>query len=110
MQRVYLVLAVLGYLVPGALMVQESLRTGNILFWTDPARTTAGLFANPVSTTFALDLLGVVVVAFVWMAHEARRVGIGRVWPFWMLTLLFGLAGTLPLYLYMRERRLPEAA
>jgi hypothetical protein len=28
------------------------------------------------------------------------------VWRFWALTLLFGVGGTLPLFLYLRERRL----
>jgi hypothetical protein len=32
------------------------------------------------------------------------------VWAFWTLTLLFGLGGTLPLFLYARERRLDHAA
>jgi hypothetical protein len=49
-----------------------------------------------------------VLVALVWMTHEARRVGIGRVWAFWLLTLLFGLGGTLPLFLYVRERRIHD--
>jgi hypothetical protein len=40
------------------------------------------------------------------MTHEAGRVGIRQVWRFWVLTLLFGLGGTLPLFLYFRERRL----
>jgi hypothetical protein len=48
----------------------------------------------------------VVVVAFIWMAHEARRVGISRVWPFWLLTMLCGLGGTLPLFLFFREKKL----
>jgi hypothetical protein len=106
MQRVYLALAVVGYLVPGSLMLAYSVDTGNWLFWADPARTTAELFVNRTSTTFALDLFGTVVVALVWMTHEARRIGLGRVWRFWVLTLVFGLAGTLPLFLYFRERRL----
>jgi hypothetical protein len=110
MQRVYLALAVVGYLAAGVPMVMESARSGNLLFWTDPARTTAELFANLTSTAFALDLLVVVLVALVWMTREARRIGVGRVWAFWTLTLLFGLGGTLPLFLYARERRLDHAA
>src|SRR5919106_2548783 len=104
MQRVYLALSVIGYLVPGSLMLLETVQTGNILFWTDPARTTSELFVNRASSTFALDLLLVVTVAFIWMWHEARRVAIRQVWRFWVLALLFGLAGTLPLFLYVRER------
>ena len=105
MQGVYLTLAVIGYLAPGVPMIIESARSGNLLFWTDPQRTTSELFVNLTSTAFALDLAAVVVVALVWMTREARRVGIGRVWAFWVLTLLFGLGGTLPLFLYVRERR-----
>ena len=107
MQSLYLALAAIGYLAPGVPMVIESARSGNLLFWTDPQRTTSELFANLTSTAFALDLAAVVLVALIWMTREARRVGIGRVWAFWLLTLLFGLGGTLPLFLYMRERRLP---
>jgi hypothetical protein len=33
----------------------------------------------------------------------------GRVWIYWVLTLLFGVAGTLPLFLAVRERRLGTA-
>ena len=108
MRRVYLGLAVVGYLAAGVPMLLESARSGNILFWTDPARTTAELFANLTSTAFALDLAVVVVVAFVWMAREARRLGMRRVWVYWVLALLFGLGGTLPLFLHARERRLDE--
>jgi hypothetical protein len=32
------------------------------------------------------------------------------VWGFWLLTLLFGLGGTLPLFLYARERRLQDGS
>ena len=106
MQRVYLLLAGLGYLAPGVPMVLESARSGNLLFWTDPQRTIAELFVNLTSTAFALDLAAVVVAALIWMTRESRRVGISRVWVFWLLTLLFGLGGTLPLFLYFRERRL----
>jgi hypothetical protein len=106
MQRVYLILAALGYLAPGVPMFMESARSGNLLFWTDPQRTTSELFANLTSTAFALDLAAVVIVALVWMTREARRVGIARAWIFWLLTMSFGLGGTLPLFLYLRERRL----
>ena len=106
MERVYLGLAIVGFVVPNTVTLIESVQTGNILFWADPARTTAELFVNRTSTAFALDLLAAAVVALVWMTREAARVGIRQVWRFWVLTLLFGLGGTLPLFLYFRERRL----
>lgn len=106
MQLVYLALAVVGFLVPNVFTLMESVETGNILFWTDPVRTVSELFVNRTTTAFALDLILVVVVAFVWMTREAKRIGISRVWRFWVLALLFGLSGTLPLFLYVRERKL----
>lgn len=106
MQQVYLALAVIGYIVTGVPMLMESARTGNILFWTKPQLTIDGLFGNLTSTAFTLDLMVVVVVALIWMTREARRVRFPNVWAFWILTGLFGLGGTLPLFLYFRERRL----
>jgi hypothetical protein len=49
MERVYLGLAIVGFLVPNTVTLIESVQTGNILFWADPARTTAELFANRTS-------------------------------------------------------------
>ena len=110
MQRVYLMLAVVGYLATGVPMLMESARSGNLLFWTKPELTNAALFANLTTTAFTLDLLVVVTTALLWLTREARRVGIGRVWAFWALALLFGLGGTLPLFLFFRERRLSDAS
>ena len=95
MAPLYLALTVAGYLLPGVPMLRESVETGNWLFWTDPARTTAQLFANRTSTAFALDLTAVVVVALIWMTVEARRVGLPQVWRYWLLTALFGLGAAL---------------
>ena len=104
MKTFYLVAAIVGYAAANSLVVLESVQTGNILLWTHPLQTMAGMYANRISTIFAIDLLFVVVVAFVWMYDEASRVRLERVWPYWLLTLLFGLAGTFPLFLYARTR------
>jgi hypothetical protein len=110
MAQVYLGLAVIGFVVPNTLTLMESVQTGNILFWTDPARTTSQLFANRTSSAFGLDLFATAIAALVWMTHEAQRIGIAKVWRFWILALLFGLGGVLPLFLYVRERRLDRRA
>lgn len=106
LEYAYLVLALVNAVVVVGYSIWQSVLTGNILFWTDPARTTAELFANGTSTAFGLDLAGVVLVVFIWMWQEARRLRIPAVWRFWLLTLLFGLAAPLPLFLYLRERRM----
>ena len=109
MSRIYLVLAALGYLVAVPPMILESIRSGNILFWTQPQRTISELFANLTSTSFALDAMAGAVVLLVFITREAKRMRIGNVWIYWVLTLLFGVAGTLPLFLAVRERRLGTA-
>jgi hypothetical protein len=104
--RIYLLLAVAGYAIAVPPMILESIRSGNILFWTKPQLTVSELFANLTSTAFALDAMAVAVVMLVFMTREAHRMRMGRIWVYWVLTLLFGVSGTLPLFLAVRERRL----
>lgn len=100
----YLGLAILGFVVPGVPMIIESVQTGNILFWTDPMRTTAELFATRTSTAFGLDAMMAALALVVWIVYESRRSGTRGAWWFIVLILLFGVAGPLPLYLWFRER------
>ena len=109
MKAFYLVAAIGGYAAANFLVVLESIQAGNILLWTRLLDTMSAMFANRISTIFVIDLLFVVLVAFVWMHHEAKRAHVERVWMYWLLTMLFGLAGTLPLFLYVRTRTLESA-
>lgn len=108
MRPVYLILAITGYALTFPPMLQESLETGNWLFWLHPKATYEGWFANRIATTFALDLLVAVVTFFIWSYFDGKRLDMPRVWLYWLLTLLFGLGGTLPLFLYFRERHLQK--
>jgi hypothetical protein len=105
MKRVYLLLAVLGFILPNILVYMVSFETGNILLLLNPAATIAGMFANKISTAFIVDLLVVVFVFFVWTVIEAKRYKIKYVWIYWLLTLLFGMAGSFPLFLYVIETK-----
>ncbi len=106
MRPFYLLLAILGYLGPNLLMLLESYENKNILLWTKPDETIAGLFVNRISTIFALDLLFGVLVFFIWAFFETKRLGMKRYWLYVLLTMLFGLAGTFPLFLWAREKYL----
>jgi hypothetical protein len=110
MKRFYAVLTPIGYVASNWFVVRESIESGNILLWAHPLDTISGMFANRIATAFAIDLLFTAVVACVWFYFEGRRLGMSRVWGYWVLTLAFGLAGTLPLFLYSREGRLEEMA
>ncbi|MEZ4953386.1 MAG: DUF2834 domain-containing protein [Saprospiraceae bacterium] len=106
MRKFYLSLAVLGYLVPNLLMLLESIENKNILLWTKPSDTITALFINRISTIFAIDLLWAVLVFFIWLTIEGKKLGMKNTWKYILFTLLFGLAGTFPLFLWAREKYL----
>jgi hypothetical protein len=108
LRRLYGVLAAVGYISANWFVLQVSIDTGNVLLWTRPLETMAGMFANRIATAFAIDLLITALVACIWFHVEGTRLGMRRVWSYWLLTLAFGLAGTLPLFLLQRERRLEQ--
>lgn len=105
MKNIYLLLAVAGFIAPNIFVMQESLETGNWLLWLDPTATINGMFGNRISTAFIIDLLFAVFIFFMWSYTEAKKTGIKNVWVIWVLTMLFGMAGTFPLFLYLRERK-----
>lgn len=105
MKTIYLFLAVIGFVAPNIFVAIESVETGNVLLWLDPAATLNGMFGNRIATAFIVDLLVVVFIFFFWTYHEAKRHGIKKVWVIWVLTMLFGMAGTFPLFLYLRESK-----
>ncbi|WP_299275405.1 DUF2834 domain-containing protein [uncultured Psychroserpens sp.] len=105
-KRLYLVLAIVGFIWPSILVVIESVETGNILLYTDFSATFNGMFGNRISTIFSIDLLYAVCVFFIWSYNEARKYKTKQVYLVWILTMLFGLAGGFPLFLYFREKQL----
>jgi hypothetical protein len=105
MRKIYLVLAILGFIIPNVLVYMVSVETGNILVLLNPSMTIAGMFANRISAAFIVDLLFVVFVFFVWTVAEAKRYSIKKVWIYWLLTLIFGMAGSFPLFLYVIETK-----
>ena len=108
MKTLYAVLSVIGYIAPNWLVLLVSLDTGNILLWARPLETMAGMFANRIAAAFAIDLLFTALVACIWFYAEGRRLGMPKIWGYWISALAFGLAGTLPLFLLRRHRRLEQ--
>lgn len=104
MRNLYLFLAIVGFITPNVLVFYESIETGNILLWLDPQATLNGMFGNRIAAAFVTDLLCVVLVALIWIVVESKKLGMKSSWVYVVLTLLFGLAGPLPLFLYQREK------
>ena len=106
MRKLYLILAIIGFLAPNLLVLLESFENKNILLWTKPADTIAALFINRISTIFAIDLFWAVLVFFIWMFIESKKLGMKNTWIYMAITMLFGLAGAFPLFLWAREKYL----
>ena len=65
------------------------------------------LFANGVSGAFAIDIIVSAVVVVALVLIEGRRVGVRHLWAP-IVGILVGVCFALPLFLYLRERRLEE--
>ena len=102
MKKYYLILAIIGFLLPNYLVLLESVQTGNILLYSNPLATMEGMFANRISTIFTIDLLFGVFVFFIWTYQESKEESRRALIYIWMITLLFGFACGLPLFLYLR--------
>ena len=63
-------------------------------------------FANPASSSAAVDLISVLGVSGIFMVVEGRRVGMKAPWAYPLLALPSALAFTFPLFLLVRERHL----
>ncbi len=70
----------------------------------------AQLFASPVSGFFGMDVIVSSVVLWVLVLVDGRRAGVTHLWAPVAANLAVGVSLGLPLFLYMRERRLERLA
>jgi hypothetical protein len=68
----------------------------------------AQLFASPVSGFFGMDVIVSSVVLWVFVLVDGRRAGVTHLWAPVAANLAVGVLLGLPLFLYMRERRLEK--
>ena len=64
------------------------------------------LFANGVAAAFAIDIIVSAVVVCTFVLIEGRRLGVRHLWAPIVSTFVIGVCFALPLFLYLRERRL----
>ena len=101
LKSVYLVLCVAGTVLPYSQFVPFVMEHGldlRVFF--------EQLFANRISGFFAWDVIVSSVVLWVLVAVEGRRAGVRHLWAPIVANLAVGVSLGLPLFLYMRERRL----
>lgn len=109
MQRTYLLLTIAGTALPNIFVLRESLSSGNIMLYARPLETFSNMFANNVSSAFAIDLLFVVLLFLVWTLRETRTHRLKHLGWVWLYTFALGLAGGLPLFLYLRHKQLSSS-
>ena len=64
------------------------------------------LFANNISTFFAVDLIISIIIFWIYMVGEATKLQMKNWWLYILASLTVGLSFALPLFLYFRERKL----
>jgi len=68
------------------------------------------LFATRIGAFFGLDVLVSAIVLFVFLFTEGRRLEVRLLWAPVLATLLVGVSLGLPLFLFLRQRRLDATA
>lgn len=104
MKRTYLLLTIIGTILPNIFVALEGIKSNNYFLYTKPIDTINGMYANHISSAFVTDLLFIVVLFLFWSYKEAKQYRIKNVGIIWAYTFLFGIAGGLPLFLYYREK------
>ena len=100
-KNIYLVLVLLGLLIPYYFLFTFLGSNGlNISLLVQQ------LFANNISTFFAVDLVISIIVFWIYMFAEANELQMKNSWLYILASLLVGLSFALPLFLYFRERKL----
>ncbi len=100
-KTLYLVLCILGLVVPYAEFVPWALQHGlNLPLFVRE------LFANRIGAFFGMDVLVSAVVLIAFTRIESRRAGIRHRWLVILAVLTVGVSLGLPLFLYLREQRL----
>ncbi len=103
MKALYLVLAIVGALVPYAFFIQFFTSEGINL-----GVFAGALFANPAAGGFTADLLLTSSTFWLFMFQQRSRKKGPSPAGFIALNLLIGLSCAVPAYLYVRERREPR--
>ncbi len=99
MKKLYLLLAIIGAIVPYYFFFQFILAEGMNI----PAFISA-LFVNGAASGFSADLLLASFIFWLFMFHQVKESNGPKPYIFIVLNLAIGLSCALPAYLYAREK------
>ena len=100
MKHVYVILAIVGAILPYVFLTQFFIHEGLQL-----TGFLSALFANPLASGFTSDLLFTSFVFWIMMIHEQKHGDGPSPFGFIGLNVTVGLSCTLPAYLYARIRK-----
>ena len=100
-QYVYLFLCILGTVLPCSQLL-PFLREHGL----DVSLLFKDLFSNRISAFFGLDVIVSSIVLWVLVLTEGRRQQMRHLWIYIVCNLLVGVSLGLPLFLYMKERKI----
>ena len=103
MRRLYLLLAIAGFVLPYYFFTSFLVDYG-----LDIKLLIEQLFASDISSFFAVDLLITAVVFLAFSYAEARRHQMANWWAYALATLFVGPSFSFPLFLYNREGYLEQ--
>ena len=100
MKNIYLLLAVVGAVVPciffGEFIFNEGVNLSGFV---------RQLFVNSPASGFTADLLITSTAFWIWSLVEARKLEMKHWWCYVVLNLAVGLSCAFPLFLYFRHRQ-----
>lgn len=101
MPSIYLVLSILGFVLPYSQLIPFFASHGFDLwlFWSQ-------LFINQVSSDFAVDLFVSSLVFWIFVFKEGTRLNLKFLGVYVLANLIIGLSFALPLFLWVRSRHL----
>lgn len=101
MKKAYLILAVLGLVVPYYFFISFLLENGLNLTLINEQ-----LLVNKMAAFFVADLVITAVVFLLYAYRETKRLTMDRYWLYVLATVLIGPSFSFPLFLFFREDRL----
>lgn len=103
-QTVYLILCILGTILPYSQFVPFLVEHGlNLQLFFEQ------LFVNRISSFFGMDLIISSLVLWVFVFWEGSRLGMKNLWIYVVSNFLVGVSLGLPLFLLMRQRKLDQS-
>jgi len=100
-KNAYLALALIGLFAPYCFFFKFLSTNGLNL-----SLLVGQLFANNISTFFAVDLIISIIVFWIYMVAEANKLQMKNWWLYILASMTVGLSFALPLFLYFRERKI----